>query len=161
MVWQIKLNGSKSIVEKTAQFNSTKIYNMKLLTALTTMTLLISACTKTVTQVEQVDQAFSTIYTLNPAGWGSSDGGFSYSTSMTVPELDQSMLENGAIVVFLSFDNGVNYEAIPEVFDGISYGALHSLNQITLDLHAVDGSKITAPAAAILAKVVLIQGTKL
>jgi hypothetical protein len=134
---------------------------MKLLTALTAMFLLSAACTKTVTEVQQVDQAFSTIYTLNPGGWGSSDGGFSYSTSLNVPELDQNMLDNGAIVVFLSFDNGANYEAIPEVFDGISYGALHSLGQITLDLHAVDGSKLTAPGATILAKVVLIQGTKL
>jgi hypothetical protein len=125
------------------------------------MGLLISACTKTVTQVQQVDQAFSTIYTLNPGGWGSNDGGFSYSTSLNVPELDQNMLDNGAIVVFLSFDNGANYEAIPEVFDGISYGALHALGLITLDLHAVDGSKLNSPGATILAKVVLIQGTKL
>jgi len=134
---------------------------MKLLTALTTMTLLFPACTKTVTQIQEVDQAFSTIYTLNPGRWGSSDGGFSYSTSLNVPELDQSMLDNGAVVVYLSFDNGANYEAIPEVFDGISYGSLHSLGQITLDLHAVDGSKLNPPGAAILAKVVLIQGTAL
>jgi hypothetical protein len=134
---------------------------MKLLTALTTMIVLFSACTKTVTEVQQVDQAFSIIYTLNPGGWGSNDGGFSYSTTLNVPELDQSMLNNGAIVVFLSFDKGANYEAIPEVFDGISYGALHSLGVITLDLHAVDGSKLNPPSATILAKVVLIQGTEL
>jgi hypothetical protein len=134
---------------------------MKQIAGLAGLILLISSCTKTVTQIQQVDQAFSTIYTLNAGGWGSPDGGFSYSTNLDVPELNQNMLDNGAVVVYLSFDNGSNYEAIPEVFDGISYGSLHSLGLITLDLHAVDGTKINAPGGTILAKVVLIQGTQL
>ncbi|MFI5156190.1 MAG: hypothetical protein ACHQEM_08390 [Chitinophagales bacterium] len=134
---------------------------MKWIAGLAGLILLISSCTKTITQVQQVDQAFSTIYTLQPAGWGSPDGGLSYSTNLNVPEIDQAMLNNGAILVYLSFDNGANYEAIPEVFDGISYGSLHSLGLITLDLHAVDGSKINGPGGTILAKVVLVQGTPL
>jgi hypothetical protein len=124
------------MINCTAFFHHKRI--TKQIAGLAGLILLIASCTKTVTQIQQVDQAFSTIYTLNPSGWGSSDGGFSYCTNLTVPEIDQNMLDNGAVVVYLSFDNGANYEAIPEVFDGISYGSLHSLGLITLDLHAVD-----------------------
>jgi hypothetical protein len=134
---------------------------MKLFAASLVSLLLLASCTKTVTNVQKVDQAFSAIYTLNPGGWGTTDASTSYSTTLTVPELDQIIQDNGAVIVYLSFDNGTTYEAIPEVFDGIAYGAFHTTGVLNIDLHAVDGSKITAPTGIILAKVVLIDATKL
>lgn len=132
---------------------------MKFVATLLCSMVLFSSCTKTVTN--KVDQAFSAIYTLNSSGWGTTDNGLSYSTSLSIPELDDIIQTNGGVLVYLSFDNGANYEAIPEVFDGISYGAVHSTGQVIIDLHAVDGSTINAPGAAILAKVVLIDATPL
>ena len=105
----------------------------------------MSACTKTVTQVQQVDQAFSAIYTLNPSGWATSDGGLSFSTTLSVPELDNDIQDHGAVVIF----------------DGISYGSVHAVGQVFLDLHAVSGAVITAPGGTILAKVVLVHATNL
>jgi hypothetical protein len=134
---------------------------MKLFIAGLVSLVLLSSCTKTVTNVQTVDQAFSAIYTLNPSGWGTTDLGFTFSTTLGIPELDQTIQDNGAVIVYLSFDNGATYEAIPEVFDGISYGSYHSTGVLTLDLHAVDGSTITAPGGVILAKVVLIDATSL
>jgi hypothetical protein len=132
---------------------------MKFVAALLSTMVLFSSCTKTVTN--KVDQAFSAIYTLNASGWGTTDAGLSYSTSLNVPELDSYMQTNGGVLVYLSFDNGANYEAIPEVFNGIAYGSIHSVGQVIIDLHAVDGSTINAPGAAILAKVVLIDASPL
>jgi len=132
---------------------------MKFVAALLCSVVLFSSCTKTVTN--KVDQAFSAIYTLNSSGWGTADNGLSYSTSLKVPEIDNFLQTNGAVVVYLSFDNGANYEAIPEVFDGISYGSIHSVGQVVIDLHAVDGSTINPPGAAILAKVVVIDASPL
>jgi hypothetical protein len=132
---------------------------MKLVAALLSTMVLFSSCTKTVTN--KVDQAFSAIYTLNASGWGTTDVGLSYSTSLNVPELDSYMQTNGGVLVYLSFDNGANYEAIPEVFNGIAYGSIHSVGQVIIDLHAVDGSTINAPGASILAKVVLIDASPL
>jgi hypothetical protein len=74
------------------------------------------ACTKTVTQVQEVNQAFSATYTLATANWSTTDNGLSYSATLQVPALDDIILQSGGVVVYLSFDNGPNYEAIAEVF---------------------------------------------
>ena len=134
---------------------------MKISILLLLATLSLTACKKEVTEVQQVDQAFSAVYTLNPGGWTTSNGGQSYSTSLNVPELDDVILNDGAVIVYLSFDNGDSYEALPEVFDGVAYGTIHELGLITIDLQASDGSGavISAPGGTILAKVVLIDAT--
>ncbi|PWT73595.1 MAG: hypothetical protein C5B59_13035 [Bacteroidetes bacterium] len=119
----------------------------------------LAACTKQVTQT--VNQAFSAIYTLNPNGWTSSDGGLSFSTNLRVPELDQIIQDHGGVIVYLSFNNGSTYEAIPEVFNGIAYGVLHSTGNVTIDLFGINGGTITAPGGTILAKVVLIDARAL
>jgi hypothetical protein len=121
----------------------------------------LTACKKEVTEIQQVDQAFSAIYTLDPSGWSTNDGSISYSTNLPIPELDQQIQDHGGVMVYLSFNNGGTYEALPEVFDGIAYGALHTTGNVSIDLFALDGGTITAPAAPILAKVVLIDATDL
>ncbi|HEX4852300.1 MAG TPA: hypothetical protein VFV08_15900 [Puia sp.] len=121
----------------------------------------LTACKKEVTEIQQVDQAFSAIYTLDPGGWSTSDGSISYSTNLPIPELDQQIQDHGGVMVYLSFNNGGTYEALPEVFDGIAYGALHTTGNVSIDLFALDGGTITPPAAPILAKVVLIDATDL
>lgn len=134
---------------------------MKISLVLLALVFTFSSCKKEVTEIQQVDQAFSAVYTLNAAGWGSSDGGLSYSTDLPVAELNNDILTNGAVLVYLSFDNGATYEAIPEVFNGVAYGSVHTQGKITLDLYATDGGTVTPPGAAILAKVVLISAEPL
>jgi Ni,Fe-hydrogenase III small subunit len=97
---------------------------------------------------------------LNSANWGSTDGNLSFSTTLTVPEIDDIILKDGAVIVYLSFDNGAHYEAIPEVFDNIAYGSVHAKGSVTLDIYALDGGAITPPGS-ILAKVVLIDAQAL
>ena len=116
-------------------------------------------CTKTVTQT--VNQAFSATYTIAPTVWATSDNGVSYSATLQVAALDDIILRDGGVIVYLSFDNGINFEAIPEVFGGIAYGSVHSLGQVIIDLHATAGGTITAPSSQILAKVVLLDAKTL
>lgn len=120
--------------------------------------LSLSACRKTVTQ--RVDQAYSAVYSILSADWTTTDDGTSYSTTFEVPELDNIIFNHGAVIVYLSFKDDF-YEALPEVFDGIAYGAIHSQGAVTVDLHAVDGSKITAPGGEIYAKIILIDARQL
>ncbi len=115
--------------------------------------VVMSGCTKT----NEVNQAFSAIYTLKADGWGTADNGLSYSTSLSIPELTNDIQTNGGVLVYLSFDNGTTYEAIPEVFDNISYGALHITGTVYLDLHDITGANVVPPSGDILAKVVLIS----
>lgn len=134
---------------------------MKKLTILLFLGILaLGACRKEVTQVKQVNQAFSAIYDIKSTDWTTADNGLSYSTSFDVPELNSAIFDHGAVIVYLSFKDNI-YEALPEVFDGISYGAIHSQGAVTVDLHAVDGSAITAPGGEIFAKIVLIDAQQL
>jgi hypothetical protein len=120
----------------------------------------LSACRKNVTRVERVDQAYSAVYDILPSDWQTSDNGISYSTTFDVPELSGAIFDHGAVIVYLSFyDN--KYEALPEVFDGIAYGAIHSPGSVTVELHAVDGSLLEGPGGEVYAKIVLIDAQQL
>jgi hypothetical protein len=141
--------------------------NMKMIRITTTSFLMLSlltlgACKKTV--YNTVDQVFSATYTLKTTDWATTDNSHSYSVSLTVPEVDDKVVADGGVVVYLSFDDGVTFEALPEVFNGVAYGALHSKGFVTIDLtDAVDptNNTVTAPGKALLAKVVILDGTPL
>jgi hypothetical protein len=135
---------------------------MKFIPIIGLVILAFTSCKKTVTQVQPpVNQAFSATYSLTTASWTTSDNNLSFFTNLNVPELDATIVQSGGVLVYLSFDNGSTFEAIPEVFNGIAYGAVHIRQSITIDLHAVDGSAITAPTGTILAKVILINAEPL
>lgn len=119
----------------------------------------LSACQKEVVQPAS-PQAYSAVYSINPSDWSTGNNGISYSTSFDVPELSNAIFDHGAVIVYLSFDDNI-YEALPEVFDGISYGAIHSPGSVTVDYHAVDGSNVSAPGGVIYAKIILINAQQL
>lgn len=123
--------------------------------------IVFSSCKKEVTEVKQVDQAFSAVYTIAPADWTSTDNGKSYSADLNVPELDNVIYQNGAVLVYVSFANTSYYEALPQVFDGITYGVIHSDGYVTIDMSAISGNAINPPGKDVSAKVVLIDATKL
>ena len=122
--------------------------------------LCIPACTKTVTQV--VNQAFSASYQIQAGSWATTDGGLSYSTTLSVPEINSVVLQSGAVIVYLSLDGGTTFEALPEVFNGVAYGAIHQNQTIYLDISAANGtSTVTPPNKTYIAKVVLVNAKPL
>jgi hypothetical protein len=123
--------------------------------------LLFISCKKEVTKVEKVDQAFSAVYTIQPGDWTTDNNGESFTAQLNVPELDNVIYQNGAVLVYLSFSGTSYFEALPEVFDGIAYGAIHSNGYVGIDISAVSGDLISAPTQTITAKVVLIDATAL
>ncbi len=111
--------------------------------------------------MEKVDQAYSAIYTIQPGDWTTNNNGLSYTAELNVPELDNIIYQNGAVLVYLSFSGTSYYEALPEVFDGITYGAIHSPGYVGIDISDVSGRLINPPAQTISAKVILIDATAL
>ena len=103
-----------------------------------------------------VNQAFSAIYTIQSGDWKPITGANGYATSLNVPELTKDFVGDGAVLVYLSFDAGTTYEAIPEVFNGIAYGTYHGKGYVGIDLRRVDGGPVTAPGGGIKAKVILV-----
>jgi hypothetical protein len=122
---------------------------------------ILSSCKKEVTQVQKADQAFSAVYTISPDSWTSTNSGQSYTAELEITELDNNIYDNGAVLVYLSFEGTNYYEALPEVFDGVTYGAIHSPGYVGIDISAVSGDVVTPPSQSISAKVVLIDATAL
>jgi hypothetical protein len=122
--------------------------------------ILATACTKETTQVQQVNQAFSATYSVAPSDWTTPDNGISYNVSFEVPEVDDNVYSNGAVLVYLSFGTDY-YEALPEVFEGIAYGFIHSSGFVTVDISAVDGGSIQPPTQSASVKIVLIKAQAL
>ncbi len=133
----------------------------KIILLLTPVFFIFISCKKQVTKVEKVDQAYSAIYTIQPGDWTTDNNGLSYTASLNVPELDNTVYQYGAVLVYLSFSGTSYYEALPEVFDGITYGAIHSPGYISIDISDVSGQAITPPGQTISAKVILIDATAL
>ena len=133
----------------------------KILLLLTPLFLIFISCKKEVTKVEKVDQAFSAVYTIQPTDWTTSNSGLIYTAELNIPELDNVIYQNGAVLVYLSFSGTSYFEALPEVFDGITYGAIHSPGYVGIDISAVSGDPVTPAAQTITAKVVLIDATAL
>lgn len=120
-----------------------------------------SSCKKQVTEVQKVDQAFSAVYNIKPSDWTTNNNGLSYTADINIPEVDNVIYQNGAVLVYLSFSGTTYYEALPEVFDGISYGAIHSNGYVGVDISSVSGDAINPPSQNISAKIVLIDATAL
>lgn len=135
---------------------------MKKLFVLSALSLLVfSSCKKEITQVQQVNQAFSAVYTIAPSDWTTNNGGLSYTASLQIPELDNSIYVGGGVLVYLSFSGTDYYEALPEVFDGFTYGAIHSNGYVSIDISDITGNIMNPPTQSISAKVILIDAQSL
>lgn len=111
--------------------------------------------------MQKVDQAYSAIYTIQSADWTTTNNGLIYTAQFNVPELDNRMYQTGAVLVYLSFTGTSYFEALPEVFNGITYGTIHSPGYVGIDISAVSGDPVNPPAQSITAKVILIDATAL
>jgi hypothetical protein len=129
--------------------------------------LTFSGCTKTYTN--QVNQVFSAVYTVAANQWAQGtdpDGTVFYYTTLSVPEITQDIDLNGGVLTYLSFDDpsstSPTYEQMPEVFNGVAYGSIHTVGSVTVDLRGADGSNLTSPITSpTLIKVVLLQAQAL
>jgi hypothetical protein len=126
-----------------------------------------SGCTKTT--VQQVNQVYSAVYTVQANQWASGNdpnGTLYYYTTLTISELTQNIDINGGVLVYLSFDDPTStnptYEAMPEVINGVAYGAIHTTGFVTVDLRAADGSNAPGPITApTMIKVILMDAQPL
>jgi len=134
----------------------------------------LGSCTKHVTQV--VDQGFSAVYTIHQSDWkvdtytgdpNSSDPSNpalnAYAVALNVPEVDDKIVANGAVMVYLSFDGGATYDALPAEESQLIYNTLHWKSTVYIGMRGKDD--VTAPNLSnigdILAKVVILDATPL
>ncbi|HVU53542.1 MAG TPA: hypothetical protein VHD83_00735 [Puia sp.] len=132
----------------------------------------LGSCTKHVTQV--VDQGFSAIYTIHNSDWttdtytgtgaytGNGTGPLNqYAVVLNVPEVDDQIVANGAVMVYLSFDGGNTYDELPAEEGGVSYNTLHWKSSVYIGFHTLNGSTPSLPSGDVIAKVVILDATPL
>ncbi len=122
----------------------------------------LASCKKTYVN-QTVNQVYSAVYTIPTTSWTSSQGGTVQTATLAIAELDQTIVDQGGVQVYLSFDANtpVTYEGIPEVVNGIAYGSFFNVGNIGIDLQDVSGAAVSAPGGTIFAKVVLLDGISL
>lgn len=132
------------------------------ITLLAALLIFFTSCRKEIVEktevTEVVNPAIGIKFSIKSSDWQTSDGKKSYSASMEVPELTNEIYDHGAVLAYIAFGTDY-YEALPEVFDGLAYGAIHSAGYVTVDFHALDGSLVDPPSGNTNIKIVLIPTT--
>jgi hypothetical protein len=114
---------------------------------------LASSCVK---KYEQVTPNQTILTTVRANEWKTINGGKTYSVSLSVPEIDSYLNENGGVLVYASFTGGV-YEQIPQVYNGIAYSYSHATGKIDIDIQDSNGVDVINPPGALTIKIVLID----
>jgi len=133
---------------------------LKITAVLGLLILCFGSCKKEVTQV--VNQVFSVTYTIQTNDWVLDNSGLNYyKVDLSVPEVDNVVLRDGGVLVYLSFDNGASFDALPEDVGGYTYNAFHSSTTVTVGYRADSGNPAALPSGTVLAKVVILDGSPL
>ncbi|MGF7041451.1 hypothetical protein M2273_004717 [Mucilaginibacter lappiensis] len=142
----------------------TKHSFMKKILTLVCCTILLAAtsCTKKYITPANI----TAIYTITgTTGWKvytDDAGNKSWSSVLSdLPEQDQFAQENGGVLVYISYDKGATYEALPEVYNGISYSYTSEVGAVTIFAQGANGAHLAqAPADDIKVKVVLVDSSQ-
>ncbi|MEO8886241.1 MAG: hypothetical protein ABI367_09280 [Mucilaginibacter sp.] len=78
------------------------------------------------------------LFTVPTSSWTLSTDGKSYYSVISTPEIDSYFNDNGGVLVYFSFTNGV-YEQVPEVYNGVSYSYTHNAGSVVLYAQTPDG----------------------
>jgi hypothetical protein len=123
--------------------------------------LLIICCTMTLLAATSCTKQYVTpnpnqtiLFTIT--SWALTSDSKAYATNLDIPEIDSYFQGHGGVLVYLSFDSGVTYEQVPEVYNNLSYSYTHSAGILTLYAQTADGTQPVNPPSNIQVKVVLV-----
>ncbi|MEO6149526.1 MAG: hypothetical protein ABIN95_03490 [Mucilaginibacter sp.] len=119
--------------------------------------MVASSCKKEITQVIQPNQTI--IFNVQSGDWQLNQAKTTYFTTLDdIPEIDNYFHENGGVLVYGMFENGI-YEQFPQVYDGISYSYSYVNGSIEIDAQLFDGSTYpeSAKPGAVKVKVILVD----
>jgi len=137
---------------------------MKKILTLVCCTILLAAtsCTKKYITPANITVIYNITGTTGWKVYTDSGGKQSYSSVLSdLPEQDQQAQANGGVLVYISYDNGATYEALPEVYNGISYSYTSAVGAITIYAQNANGTQLSAPPSDdIKVKVVLVDSSQ-
>ena len=103
----------------------------------------VSSCKKVTEEYYTVSNQ-TIFYSIPTNNWTLNSDGKSYSATLTFADNDKYLNTYDGLLVYLSYDNGVNYISIPQTYNGISYSFSVNNQQITIDGQNSDGSVISS-----------------
>ena len=118
--------------------------------------LFITSCTKQYNTV-QPNQTFISD-PIDSTNWITDDGGKNYSVDIHMEnDLGDYVNSNDAVIIAITFDNGGQYEQIPEVYNNVSFTYTYSKGLITIYAQSANGSQVITPPPAFKAKIVFVD----
>lgn len=120
-------------------------------------TLGLASCRKE-TVINQVPNR-TVIMNVAPSAWTLSNDGYTYYTILTVPEIDQYSMDNEAVLVYISYDNGATYLQMPFVYNVDAYSTVISKGKVEIDIQSSDNQSTQPikPTGTVRVKIVLIS----
>ena len=120
-------------------------------------TLGLASCKKD-TIINQTTPNRTVVLNVASTAWTLSSNGLTYYTVLNVPEIDQFSLDNEAVLVYISYDNGATYLQMPFVYNVDAYSTVISKGKVEIDIQSSDNqaTQPIKPTANVRVKVVLI-----
>ncbi len=117
----------------------------------------LASCKKD-TIINQTTPNRTVVVNVAPTAWTLSGDGFTYSAVLNIPEVDQFSLDNEAVLVYISYDNGATYLQMPFVYNVEAYSTVIKKGQVQIDIESSDFQNATPrkPTSTVRVKVVLI-----
>ena len=126
---------------------------ISLIFAMLSAGIFFSSCTKT----EEVIIPNKTVFVeVTPDMWQLEQASGTYQVAIDMPELDSYSAEANSVQVDISFNDGASYEALPQVYGGVTYLYSYGEGTLYLDVQTADGTRPIKLTATALVKIVLI-----
>ncbi|WP_316773106.1 hypothetical protein [Pedobacter frigiditerrae] len=105
-------------------------------------TLGLASCKKD-TIVNQTTPNITVIRDVPSSAWALSSDKLTYYALLNVQQIDKFSLDNDAILVYISYDNGATYLQMPFVYDVDAYSTVISERQVEIDIQSADFQEVT------------------
>lgn len=117
----------------------------------------LASCKKD-TIINQTTPNRTIVVNVASNAWTLSNDRLTYTTVVNIPEIDQFSLDNEAVLVYISYDNGATYLQMPFVYNIDAYSTVISKGKVQIDIQSSDNqdTQPIKPAGTVRVKVVLI-----
>jgi len=120
------------------------------------VTLGLASCKKE-TLVQPSNAILTVVRDVPTSAWALSNDGKTYTSEISVPEIDQFHIDNEGTLVYISYNNGASYIALPFVYniDAFSYEVYRG--GVAIDVQSADIQlQPRKPTSSVRIKIVLV-----
>jgi len=118
-----------------------------------------SSCKKVIEQYYTTPNQ-TIFYNINASNWTSSNANFTYKTTLSFLQSDSYLNTYDGILVYISYDGGTNFIAIPQTYNGLAYSFSVNNNKVVLEVQSSDYNTAIANPGSMFVKVVLIPSVE-